>query len=178
MKEIKDILPDDVSLEKEAPLLHSISKENPFSVPANYFDGLPAEIMEKSREKVNDNAGLAILQNFRLFILSYKWRLLSVTGCAVVICFMLVHNRTQPTSYMAMAQNIPDSLIVEHLDKNITDVSMVTLEDISADSSFGLTGKSVSTPAKTVSDSASTDQDIIAYLINNNVSVSDIENEP
>lgn len=169
MSKTSDILPDDESLEKDSPLLHAIPKENPFSVPSNYFDGLPSEIIEKCREKVEPKAwGKGLLTN----LLGYKWKLLAATGCVAVICFISIRTiNNRPVSYEAMAQNIPDSLIVEHLDKNITDINMAALEDIQEPEN--------SLPsAKSASDSANTDQDIIAYLMNHNISVSDIENEP
>jgi hypothetical protein len=168
MSKISDILPDEESLAKENPLLHSISKENPFSVPANYFDSLPSEIIEKCRERVEPKTwGKGILTN----ILGYKWRLLTTMSCVAIICYFSMHINNRPVSYEAIAKNIPDSLIVEHFDKNIADINISTLEDFQET-------ENNSTPVKSVSDSTNTDQDIIAYLINHNISVSDLENEP
>jgi hypothetical protein len=169
MSKISDILQDDESLEKENPLLHSISKENPFSVPVNYFDSLPSEIIEKCREKVEPKTwGNGILTN----ILGYKWRLLTTMGCLAVICYLSIQLNNRPVSYEAIAKNIPDSLIVEHFDKNITDINVSILEDFQEP-------ESISSPVKSSSDTNNnTDQAIIAYLINHNISVSDIENEP
>ena len=177
MTNISDILPDDESLEKESPILHSISKENPFSVPENYFDSLPSEIIKKCQEQVvsrtsstaNGNLPSYIL-NLKSFVLGYKWRVLAATACVAIMCFIAVTVNKRPVSYEAMAQNIPDSLIVEHFNNNITDINVSTLEDIEGT-------ESTSAKIKSVSDSANTDQDIIAYLMNNNISVSDIENE-
>jgi len=178
MKKISDILADDESLEKEAPLLHSISKENPFSVPENYFDSLPSQIIERCREKEVNQHGSLFIENLRLFILGYKWRMLTVTGCVAVACLFALHLNNRPVSYEALAQNIPDSLIVQHLDKNITDINLSILEDMSAETSYGQDKRTTSSSARSISDSTNTDQDIIAYLMNNNVTVSDIENEP
>jgi len=168
------ILSDNEVFEKDAPLLHSISKENPFTVPDNYFDMLPSQIVDRCRTENKEQKTLGIVENLRLFVLGYKWRLLTITGCFAVICFFAIRMNSRPQSYQAMAQNIPDSVIVAHLDKNVTDISISALEDISVETQE----KSTRTSAKTVSDSTGTDQDIIAYLINNNVTVSDIENEP
>jgi hypothetical protein len=165
MSNISDILSDDGSIEKETPLLHSISKENSFSVPENYFESLPSEIIEKCRERIEPkNWGQGLLTN----LLAYKWRILTVASCVAIICFFALNINTRPVSYEALAKNIPDSLIVEHLDKNIADINVTTLEDLQEPESN----------SKSVTDSANTDQDIVTYLMNNNVNVSDIVNEP
>lgn len=165
---------DDESLKKESPLLHSISKENPFSVPENYFDNLPSKIMERSRENVEPRRwGEGILTT----ILAYKWRLLTITGCMAAICFFTFRSMNSATSYEAMAKNIPDSLIVANLDKNIYSISVSSLEELSEGNYLGEEPENNSASAKVISDSAKTDQEIIAYLIDHNVSVSDIENE-
>jgi len=168
MSKKQDILPDDESLKREFPLLHSISKENPFSVPESYFDSLPSEILEKCHTVGNGSKSFptkaeAILTT----LLSYKWRLLTVAGCAAIICIFVPRLNNRPVSYEAMVQTIPDSLIVKQLDNNIADINVSTLEELQEPGLF----------AKSKSDSANTDQ-IIAYLIDNNVSVSEIENEP
>jgi|SRR6185312_14149167 len=174
MKKKPDILSDNEVFEKDAPLLHSISKENPFTVPENYFDILPSQIVERCRTENKERKTSVIGENLRLFVLGFKWRVLTITGCVAFICFFAIRMSNRPQSYQAMAQNIPDSLIVAHLDKNVTDISISALEDISAETQENNTRAS----AKTASDSTGTDQDIIAYLMNNNVTVSDIENEP
>lgn len=170
MSKIPDILRDDESLEKGTPLLNSASKVNPFLVPENYFESLPSEIIEKCREKIEPKKWGKGLFNT---LLGYKWTLLTATSCIAILCFFAIRlNFNIPTaSYEAMSQNIPDSLIVEHLDKNITDINVSTLEDLQVP-------EINSTSVKKPSDSSNADQDIIAYLMNNNVSVSDIENEP
>jgi len=168
MSKISDILPDDESIKKESPLLHSIPKRNPFSVPENYFDSLPSYIIEKCRgktEPANWGEGLFTI------LLANKWKIITSTGCAAIICFYAMHINNRPVSYEALAQNIPDSLIVEHLDKNIADINVTTLEDLQEP-------ENKSSSVKSVSDSADKDQDIVAYLMNNNVNVSDIVNEP
>lgn len=175
MDKKQDILSDNEVFEKDAPLLHSISKENPFTVPEGYFDMLPSQIVERCRTENKEGKTSVIGENLKLFVLGYKWRLLTVTGCVAIICFFAIHMNNRPVSYEAMAQNIPDSLIVAHLDKNVTDISLSSLEDISAETQENNT----SATAKAATDStANNDQDIIAYLMNNNVTVSDIENEP
>jgi hypothetical protein len=175
MSNKQDIFTDNDSLEKEAPLLHSISKENPFTVPENYFEGLPSEIIQKCRTESQPKTwGEGILAT----LLSYKWRLLAVTGCVAVVCFFVIRLNNRPVSYEAMAQNIPDSLIIQHLDNNIAYISESTLEDISEGIPLGQEPENGVTSVKSASDSTSGDQDIIAYLMDNNISVSDIVNEP
>jgi len=178
MKKIEDILTDDGLPEKDAPLLHSISKEIPFSVPENYFDSLPSYIIERCNEKEVTSQWSVFKENLRLFLMGYKWRLLSLTACVTLICLFTLHINNQPVPYEALVQNIPDSLIVAHFDKNITDINLSTLEDISEDTPWGQTWENTGTSSKSVSDSTNADQDIIAYLINHNVTVSDIENQP
>ncbi len=173
MSKKQDIVHDEEFLEKEAPLLHSISKENPFSVPADYFDSLPSEILEKCREVENGLKpfpGKSYIINLKLFVLGYKWRLLTITGCVALLGFFISRINDRPVSYEAMAETIPDSLIVEHLAMNINAINESTLEDLQE-------SENVSAPVKSVSDSANTDQDIIGYLVDHNINVSDIENE-
>ena len=167
MSKKQDIFEDEESLKKNSPLLHSISRENPFSVPEGYFDSLPSEIIEKCRREVQPKKWG---EGFFTTLLGYKWKLLTVTCCAAVICFFTLRLNNRPASYEAMAQAIPDSLIVQHLDNNITYISESSLEDLDEPES-GISS------VKSVSDSTNTDQEIIAYLIDNNVNVSDIENE-
>src|ERR1700677_3187652 len=126
MTKISDILPDDESLEKENLLLHSIPKENPFSVPQNYFDALPSQIVDKCRQNTEPKKwGEGIVTN----ILGYKWRILSIMGCMVLFVFVMRMNNNN-TSYEALAKNIPDSLIVANLNNNINDISISSLEDM------------------------------------------------
>lgn len=158
---------DDESLERESPLLHSITKENPFSVPESYFARLPSEIIEKCRTNPEPKKwGEGIVTA----LLGYKWRLLTVTGCVAIICFFAIRINDRPMSYEAMINNIPDSLIVEHLNKNIAYISEANLEELQEP-------ENNASPTKTVSDSANSDQEIVAYLMENNVSVAEIENE-
>src|ERR1700722_3298024 len=146
MSKKQDVFTDEESLEKNSPLLHSISKENPFSLPENYFESLPYEIIDKCRQETQPkNWGEGILTA----LLGYKWRLLATICCVVVICFFAIRLNNQPVSYEAMAQSIPDSLIVEHLDNNIVSINESTLEDLSVANQENL---------KTESDSTNTDQ--------------------
>jgi hypothetical protein len=166
MSKITDILPDDESTEKQSPLLNSISKENPFSVPENYFDSFPSEIVQKCAQRVEPKKwGEGLLTN----ILGYKWRIISIMSCLVLFIFVM-YNNSNNSSYEALAKNIPDSLIVANLNNNINDISISSLEDMQV-------ADNTNSSAKNPSDSTNTDQDIIAYLMNNNVSVSDIVNE-
>ncbi len=165
MSKISDILPNDSSIEKESPLIHSISRENPFLTPKDYFETLPSEIIEKCRERVEPkNWGEGVLTT----LLAYKWRLLAFTGCLALICLFALNINTRTISYETMAKNIPDSLIVEHLDNTIADINVTTLEDLQEPESN----------SKSLTDSTNTDQDIVTYLMNTNVNVSDIVNEP
>ncbi len=169
MDKKQDILEDDKSLEKEFPLLHSIAKENPFSVPEGYFDGLSSQIIEKCRrEQVAKSRWSVAIEDIKLYLLGYKWRVLTIAGCMAVLCVLAIRSNNRAVSYEAMAQSIPDSLIVQSLDKNISDISISSLEDQWPETN----ASTMKSPAD------STNQDIIAYLIDHNVNVSDIENEP
>ncbi len=170
MSKKQDIFQDEERLKKESPLLHSIAKENPFSVPENYFESLPSEIIEKCRTEAEPKKwGNGILTT----VVGYKWSILSVTGCLILVCFFILRNNSSPQSYEAIIQTIPDSLIVEQLDKNINSISITNLEEVTETQDQ----ESSSANVKSTSDSTNSDQQIIAYLIDNNVSVSEIENE-
>src|ERR1035441_2061403 len=117
MSKKQDRVEDEESLKKESPLLNSISKENPFSVPENYFDNLPSEIIDKCRTEAEPKKwGEGILNT----LLVYKWKLLAFTGCLAIICFFAFRFNNRPVSYEAIAKTIPDSVIVAHLNDNIS----------------------------------------------------------
>ncbi len=167
-----DIFDEEESLKRDFPLLHSIPKDNPFSVPESYFDSLPSEIMEKCR---TENKSTKWGEEVLLTLFAYKWRILSITGCLIIICFFALRINNRPVSYEAMAKTIPDSLIVAHLDKNIYSISESSLEELTE--GLPLDQENGSPSVKMKSDSANADQEIITYLVDNNVSISDIENE-
>ncbi len=149
------------NLEKEAPLLHSIPKRNPFTVPEGYFDGLPVDILDKCRETTKMPAVSKIFWLFRP-----QW-MMAVFVCAVCLGFLFRNNT--PPSFESLASQVSDSAIYNNLQNNIDFVDVSSLEDaVQSESAF-------TQPAQ--SDTASDQQDEINYLINHNVDASDIENE-
>jgi hypothetical protein len=162
MNKEKDIF--DGNLEKEAPLLHGIPKSNPFIVPDGYFDALPAQIMEACREGNTSTISNAADKIFWLF--RPQWMLtafIAITG----LCLFLRSGNNIPANYEAIVTNIPDSVIMQHLQNNIDYVDVSSLEEMSQNPT--IMGQ------QPVQDSTS--KEIINYLMNNNVDASDIENE-
>ena len=150
------------SLEKEAPLLASIPKRNPFTVPEGYFDELPSAIMEKIR-MVNQKPLPAVNKIFWLF--RPQWMVAVFIG-VVGICLVIRHQSNNVVSYEAIAASMPDSTIYSHLENNIEFVDENSLED-------AVQGLNTTLPA--ASDTTE-QQQMINYLINHNVDASDIEN--
>lgn len=162
MNKEKDI--EDINLEKEAPLLNSISKESTFTVPAGYFDELPALIMEKIRTSSKRVPAFVTDKIFWLF--RPHW---IVATCIIIagIAFCL-RTGNNIVNYETIAANLPDSVIIQHLQNNIDYVDINSLEEMA-------NGISVGTLPQQVQDT--TNEQITNYLLNNGVDASDIENE-
>lgn len=161
---------EDDSLEKEFPLLHSIAKDNPFTVPEGYFESLPSIVIQRCRAETQPKGLFYSLKEsiyrFRGAVLASISAMASIT----LICFLVVHSNTTPVSYEAMIQTVPDSLIVANLDKNISDINVNTLEDLQTDDN---TSDNI-----TQSDtSSSKNQQIITYLLDQGINELDIEND-
>lgn len=162
MNKEKDIFDD--NLETEAPLLHRIPKSNPFIVPDGYFDALPAQIMEACRKGSTSAISNAADKIFWLF--RPQWMLTAFIAIAG-LCLFLRSGNNMPANYETIVTNIPDSLIMQHLQNNIDYVDVSSLEEMSQNPA--IMGQ---LPAQD-----STSKEIINYLMNNNVDASDIENE-
>ena len=165
MTKDKDIFDD--NLEKEAPMLHSIGKHNPFTVPDGYFDALPAQIMDKVRRDAETRPAFGIHKLFWLF--RPQW-MVATFMVVVAICFFFRNGKTNAVSYEAIAANIPDSVIVQSLQNNIDHVDVASLEE--ANKNAGVT---TMLPQQLAQDT--TNEQITNYLINNGIDASDIENE-
>ena len=154
------------NLTKEAPLLTSIPKRNPYTVPEGYFDELPSAIMERCREtKAIPSLGSKIFWLFRP-----QW-MMAVFGC--IICLTLItRNNTNPApqSFQAIAETVSDSAIYQSLADNIETVDVNALEDaVQSDNVPAVTA----VPQRT--DTTHNQQEIINYLMNHNVDANDIE---
>jgi hypothetical protein len=156
---------DDLNLEKDAPLLHSIGKNNPFKVPDGYFDALPAQVLAAAKGKAKHTTEAVADKIFWLF--RPQWMLASFILICGLGLFLRKGNNT-PLNYEAIAANLPDSVIMQHLQSNIDYVDVSTLEEM-AQAQGGL---NAAQPAA----QDSTNGQIINYLINNNVDAADIEN--
>ncbi|HWY97937.1 MAG TPA: hypothetical protein VNY36_02520 [Bacteroidia bacterium] len=152
---------DEENLGKEVPLLSSIPKRNPFTVPEGYFDALPSAIMDKCRETKT------IPEKSKLFWLFRPQWITAILICAIAITFYMRHDT--PATLETLTAQVSDSTIYQHLQNNIDYVDVNSLED-------ALQNENVTTvPART--DSTNNQQDIVKYLMDHNVDASDIENE-
>jgi hypothetical protein len=151
------------SLEKEAPLLASIPKRNPYTVPEGYFDELPSAIMEKCRQ----STAAPERANKIFWLFRPQWMMAVFVG-VVGLAFLLRHDT--PQTYEALASKISDSAIYQNLQNNIDYVDVNSLEEaVQNDNTF--------TPPPVQSDSTGNQEDIVKYLMNHNVDASDIEDE-
>ena len=99
MNKEKDI--NDIDLEKEAPLLNSIPKSNPFTVPDGYFDALPAQIMAKCRENTKHVTTAVADKIFWLF--RPQWMLASFIVIVGLSLFLRKSENANVANYEAIA---------------------------------------------------------------------------
>lgn len=154
---------EDINLEKEAPLLYGIPKNNPFVVPDGYFDSLPAQIMAKNREGARHSLPIAgkIFWLFRP-----QWMIASFIIIVGLVLFLRKGGNSE--SYESIAAKLPDSVLVQSLQNNIDYVDVNALEEMAQkQNEINLSQNQADT----------TNKQIINYLINNNIDASDIENE-
>jgi len=152
---------------EQTPLLNSIPKRNPFTVPDGYFDALPAQIMERIRE---GKKAAYVAQDKTFWLFRPQW-MLAVFAVVVGLCFMLRRDANiASTNYEAIAAALPDSVIEQNLQSNIAYVDINSLEEIAQN-----TDNLGSLPQQNIGDT--TNGQIINYLMNNNIDASDIENE-
>ena len=154
---------DDINLEKEAPLLASIPKRNPYTVPEGYFDALPAAILEKCRE--SKSAPELKAKIFWLF--RPQWMIASLV---LIIGFTFYsRNNSNNNTLEGLTAQVSDSAMYQSLQNNIDYVDVNSLEDEVQ------TDDITAVPLR--SDTASNQQDIENYLMNHHIDASDIENE-
>ncbi len=164
MSKEKDIFDD--NLDKEAPLLHGIPKENPFQVPDGYFDALPSKIMEACRQS---SKGVIAHTTDKIFWLFRPQWMLTAFAIIVGLCLFLRGGNNTFGNYESIAANIPDSVLVQSVQNNIEYVDVTSLEEMTAQTQTG--------PVLQPQIQDTTNKEIINYLMNNNVDASDIENE-
>ena len=158
MKNKNDILDE---LEKEAPFLSKIKKENRFSTPKNYFEVLPEVIHDK---KLN-NKSLKISFDR----LSYR---ISIPISSLVIIFIVLFNWNTNTIESELTNEQLSELIVnedyvEFDDYLVYDAYAEILEEKSKRS------EDSALDAETNSDT----EEYIEYLIENNIDINSIIEE-
>jgi hypothetical protein len=161
MRNNNDIFKED-SIQKEAPLLASIPKRNPYIVPEGYFDELPSVIMENCRKSI----AVPEKTNKISWLLRPQWLLALFAGLVGIVFFM---RKETNVSYETMASKVSDSAIYQNLQANIDYVDVNTLEDAVQTENI--------TPLDILSDSTNNRQEMVNYLMNHNIDASDIEDE-
>jgi hypothetical protein len=164
MSKERDIFDD--NLEREAPMLNSIPKSNPFTVPDGYFDTLPALIVENCKKSSKRIPTYVVDKIFWLF--RPQWMIAACVFIAGIAFFLRTGNNT--LTYETIAANLPDSVIMQHLQNNIDYVDINSLEEMTTSS-----GPLGVLPQQLAQDT--TNEQITNYLLNNGVDASDIENE-
>lgn len=166
MSKEKDTFENDLG--KEAPLLNSISRDNPFTVPADYFDALPAQILEKCRQSTK-HAPVSVADRI-FWLFRPQWMVATFILVAGLCFFLRDGSNNNMQDYQSIAASIPDSVIVQDLQNNIDNMDMSSIEEVAQNANINMTLPQTAAP-----DTAS--GQIINYLMNNNVDASDIENE-
>ena len=161
MRNNSDIFNED-DLEKEPPLLASIPKRNPYTVPEGYFDELPSVIIENCRQST------VIPEKIKKVFWLFKpqWLLALFVGLVGIIFFM---RHETPVTYETMVSKVSDSAIYQNLQANIDYVDVNTLEE-------EVQTENIST-LNTPSDSTNNRQEMVNYLMNHNIDASEIEDE-
>lgn len=183
MKKEKNIFNDsEDNLNEIAPKLFSAGKDNSFDVPENYFDSLPAMIVEKCNNPSKAN----IASKFKA-VFSSRFLIPATVSIAVLIIAIMIYNasdvKTTNTQTMAYTES-NTSAEVMYIDSLIDNGDLdesILIETISGVDDTSKNVKSNSTIEKNISeinrstiilnDSTDkviiTDDDIINYLLDN-----------
>ncbi len=154
----------------DAPLLRTIPKSNPFTVPEGYFDNLPSQIMAQCRE--NTKRMPSVNYN-RAFLLFKPQSIFAVLIAVIALSVYLRREGNKPLEkYESIAATIPDSVLMASVQNNIAYVDVSALENMVNNQDEVLP---VNIPDADIQDSSG--GQIINYLINNNIDASDIEKE-
>ena len=164
MSKEKDIFDD--NLEKQAPLLYRIPKENAFTVPEGYFNSLSSQIMEACRQ--SSKGAIAHTTDTVFWLFRPQW-VLTTFIVIVALSLFLRNGGNTSGNYETIAASIPDSVLVQNLQNNIEYVDVTSLEE--------MTAQTQAAPFSQQQVQDTTNKEILNYLINNNVDASDIENE-
>ena len=149
MKNKNDILDE---LEKEAPFLSKLKKENHFSTPKNYFEVLPEVISNKNLNKKS--------LRFLFDRLSYS---ISVPIASFIIVFFVVFNWNNNSTDLELTN--------EQLSELIIDEDYIEFDDY-------LVYETYAEILETEEKEASTDTgDYIEYLIENDIDINSIIEE-
>jgi hypothetical protein len=92
------------NLEKEAPFLSKIKKENSFSTPKNYFESLPQIISDKN---LNNNF-------LRILFDKLSYRFLVPTASLIILFFIVFNFNQEPTETPLSNEEISEFLINEN----------------------------------------------------------------
>lgn len=104
-------------------LFSSINKENNFSVPHNYFDYLPEEIMDKIQLQSKRKKYFSLLKP--------SIAIPSLAGLSAVIIFLVFFNKDIPTKETALSET-EIQLIIENPELYNIDESAITEEYLSS----------------------------------------------
>lgn len=141
---------------EEAPILSNIPKYNPFVVPTGYFDELPTIIQERC---IQNRPARTIIEWLMLLI---KPRFVFPTLAVIIIAFVTFHYLN--TSKIIPVNEVAEVLTIEDQLQNIDESTII--DALSADASIG---------SETPDDSEQ--EDIVNYLLDNNVDETNLNNE-
>jgi hypothetical protein len=153
--------------------LAGVSRNNPFTVPDGYFDQLPSVIMDRCRlTTAKKESFLALLlSQYRVRLTVFSSAILAA-GIGIVFYFYRSGNENyRVTTHWdeTMISSIPDSVLYSHLNNHINSISEANITDeLPQNNDFN---SSLELQADT------TNHEIINYLINNNLSNKEIEDE-
>jgi hypothetical protein len=166
-------------LDEFAPKLSSVGKENPFDVPADYFETLPEDIIAKCNATEKENS---FISNFKIIL---NPRLYIPVAVSVIIIILVIINtpvlRTTDDQQLAMIDygssaeyqyvdslidngDIDESLLMETI-TGIDDTSKSSISTTSFENNISEINKSTIILDDTLNNILITDDDIIQYLL-------------
>ncbi|MEO8148466.1 MAG: hypothetical protein ABI723_12550 [Bacteroidia bacterium] len=152
---------DDDELRKDAPKLFGMEKKNPFEVPDGFFDSFSSKIQDKIAAEKKQSVWSLIYQNITRPKVAIPV-LASVCIIVVGIKFLYTPGSINRNDEVAITYNdLSQSAYLDDIDESVlTDALNQTTSTVNSDS-------------KTESDSYRIEN----YLIENNIDVTDLENE-
>lgn len=163
------------NLKNFAPNLVKSSKENPFDVPANYFDDLPSVIQKRITER-------KLQHNWIGFIFKPQYAIAASLIIVAIISVVLIFKIQKPVNENNFFTNIfwedildENNYFINGLDENELIVTLINETDDINDLNL-FNNKTTNNNDQTKNDTSIQSDDIIEYLIEEDINNYDLYN--